>query len=82
MDYSYFGGSASGKRGHVAASKSTVVVAVENCGPAAGYAAMKVIESMHSKHLIDFAFRHYVGLVCFFKIMNFRSKNNILCVLI
>lgn len=58
MDDSYFGGSASGKRGRGATNKSTVVVAVENRGSAAGYAAMEVVESMHSKHLKDFAFRH------------------------
>ena len=58
MDDSYFGGSASGKRGRGATNKSTVVVAVENRGYAAGYAAMEVVESMHSKHLKDFAFRH------------------------
>jgi len=43
MDDSYFGGSASGKRGRGATNKSTVVVAVENHGSAAGYAAMEVI---------------------------------------
>ena len=58
MDDSYFGGSASGKRGRGATNKSTVVVAVENRGSAAGYAAMEVVESMYSKHLKDFAFRH------------------------
>ena len=58
MDDSYFGGSASGKRGRGATNKSIVVVAVENRGYAAGYAAMEVVESMHSKYLKDFAFRH------------------------
>ena len=57
MDDSYFGGSASGKRGRGAANKSAVVVAVERHGNSAGYAAMEVIESMHSKHLNDFAVR-------------------------
>ena len=58
MDDSYFGGAASGKRGRGAANKSTVVVAVENHGTVPGYAAMEVVESMHSNHLKDFAFRH------------------------
>lgn len=58
MDDSYFGPSAAGKRGRGAANKSTVVVAVENRGTAPGYAAMEVIDSMHSPHLRDFAFRH------------------------
>ena len=58
MDDSYFGGSASGKRGRGASNKSTVVIAVENRGTTSGYATMEVIESMHSNHLKDFAFRH------------------------
>ena len=58
MDDSYFGGSASGKRGRSTSNKSAVVVAVENCGTASGYTAKEVIESMHSKHLKDFVFRH------------------------
>ncbi len=58
MDDSYFGPSAAGKRGRGAANKSTVVVAVENRGTAPGYAAMEVIDSMHSKNLRDFAFRY------------------------
>ncbi len=57
MDDSYFGGSVSGKRGRGAANKSAVVVAVERHGSSAGYAAMEVVESMHSKHLKDFALR-------------------------
>ena len=57
MDDSYFGGSTSGKRGRGAANKSAVVVAVERHGSSAGYAAMEVVESMHSKHLKDFALR-------------------------
>jgi transposase-like protein len=57
MDDSYFGGSAPGKRGRGAANKSKVMVAVENRGTAPGYAAMEVIESMHSNHLKDFALR-------------------------
>jgi len=57
MDDSYFGGSVSGKRGRGAANKSAVVVAVERHGYSAGYAAMEVVESMHSKHLKDFALR-------------------------
>ena len=57
MDDSYFGGSFSGKRGRGAANKSAVVVAVERHGSSAGYAAMEVVESMHSKHLKDFALR-------------------------
>jgi transposase-like protein len=57
MDDSYFGGPTSGKRGRGAANKSTVVVAVERHGASAGYAAMAVVESMHSKHLKDFALR-------------------------
>ena len=57
MDDSYFGGSTSGKRGRGAANKSAVVVAVERHGYSAGYAAMEVVESMHSKHLKDFALR-------------------------
>jgi hypothetical protein len=57
MDDSYFGGSAPGKRGRGAANKSKVMVAVENRGTAPGYAAMEVIESMHSNHLKDVALR-------------------------
>ena len=57
MDDSYFGGSTAGKRGRGAANKSAVVVAVERHGNSAGYAAMEVVESMHSKHLNDFAVR-------------------------
>ncbi len=57
MDDSYFGGSAAGKRGRGAHNKSTVLVAVENRGTKAGVAAMVVVESMHSKHLKDFALR-------------------------
>ncbi len=57
MDDSYFGGSAAGKRGRGAANKSTVVVAVERRGTGPGFAAMEVIDSMHSKHLKDFALR-------------------------
>lgn len=57
MDDSYFGASTSGKRGRGAANKSTVVVAVENRGHSAGHATMEVVESMHSKHINDFAFR-------------------------
>ncbi len=57
MDDSYFGGSVSGKRGRGAINKSTVIVAVERHGYSAGYAAMEVIESMHSRHLRDFALR-------------------------
>lgn len=57
MDDSYFGGSTSGKRGRGAANKSAVVVAVERRGSSAGYTAMEVVESMHSKHLKDFALR-------------------------
>lgn len=57
MDDSYFGGSVSGKRGRGAANKSAVVVAVERHGSSAGYAAMEVVESMHSKHLKAFALR-------------------------
>lgn len=57
MDDSYFGGSTSGKRGRGAANKSAVVVAVERHGYSAGYAAMAVVESMHSKYLKDFALR-------------------------
>ena len=40
-----------------AANKSTVVV-VENRGTAPGFAAMEVVDSMHSRYLRDFAFRH------------------------
>jgi transposase-like protein len=57
MDESYFGGSVSGKRGRGAANKSTVVVAVENRGTKPGFAAMEVVNSMHSNHIKDFAFR-------------------------
>ncbi len=57
MDDSYFGGSTSGKRGRGAANKSAVVIAVERHGSSAGYAAMEVVESMHSKHLKNFALR-------------------------
>lgn len=57
MDDSYFGGSTSGKRGRGAANKSTVVVAVESRGQSAGYAAMEVVESMHTTHINDFAMR-------------------------
>lgn len=57
MDDSYFGGSASGKRGRGAANKSKVIVAVENRGTAPGYAAMQVVERIDSKNLEDFAFR-------------------------
>jgi len=57
MDDSYFGASTSGKRGRGAANKSTVVVAVERHESSAGYAAMEVVESMHSEHLEDFALR-------------------------
>ena len=57
MDDSYFGGFAAGKRGRGAHNKSTVLVAVENRGTKAGFAAMEVVESMHSKHLKDFALR-------------------------
>ena len=58
MDDSYFGSSAAGKRGRGAANKSTVVIAVETSETAPGYAAMEVVDSMHSPHLRDFAFRH------------------------
>ena len=58
MDDSYFGGATSGKRGRGAANKSIVLVAVENRGTAPRYAAMEVAESMESKHLKDFVFRH------------------------
>jgi len=58
MDDSYFGSSAAGKRGRGAANKSTVVIAVENRGTAPGYAAIEVVDSMHSSHIRDFAFRH------------------------
>ena len=57
MDDSYFGGAAAGKRGRGAANKSIVVVAVERRGTRPGFAAMEVVDSMHSKHLKDFAFR-------------------------
>jgi len=58
MDDSYFGGASSGKRGRGAANKSTGIVAVENRGTAPRCAAMEVVESMESKHLKDFVFRH------------------------
>jgi transposase-like protein len=57
MDDSYFGSSSSGKRGRGAANKSTVVVAVESRGTEPGFAAMEVVNSMHSKHIKDFALR-------------------------
>ncbi len=57
MDDSYFGSSTSGKRGRGAANKSTVVVAVENRGTGPGFAKMEVVNSMHSKHIKDFALR-------------------------
>ncbi len=57
MDDTYFGGSAQGKRGRGAYNKSKVIVAVENRGTAPGYAKMRVIESMHSNRLEDFALR-------------------------
>ena len=57
MDDSYFGGSAAGKRGRGAANKSAVVIAVERRGRSAGYTAMENVDSMHSKHLKDFAVR-------------------------
>ena len=57
MDDSYFGSSTSGKRGRGAANKSTVVVAVESRGTGPGFAAMEVVNSMHSKHIKDFALR-------------------------
>ena len=55
MDDSYFGGSSAGKRGRGAANKSAVVIAVERRSSSAGYAAMEIIDSMHSKHLTNFA---------------------------
>ena len=55
MDDSYFGGSSAGKRGRGAANKSLVAITVENRGTAPGFATMKVIDSMNSKNLKDFA---------------------------
>jgi transposase-like protein len=58
MDDSYFGAATSGKRGRGSSNKSKVVVAVENRGKHAGYAAMHVVEHIDFQHIKDFALRN------------------------
>ena len=55
---SYFGTATSGKRGRGSSNKSKVVVAVENKGKHAGYAAMHVVEHIDFQHIKDFALRN------------------------
>ena len=60
FDDTYVGGKRSGKRGRGAEGKKPVLVAVENRGKGAGFAAMKAVDTVSKKTVREFLLYHLV----------------------
>ena len=58
LDDTYIGGKRPGKRGRGAEGKKSVIVAVENRGKYAGFAAMKAVENISGQSIKSFLERH------------------------
>lgn len=58
LDDTYIGGKRLGKRGRGAEGKKSVIVAVENRGKYAGFAAMKAVENISGQSIKSFLERH------------------------